>query len=33
MRSGAPEVTFADGTRAVAKPGATVLEVAEANGQ
>ena len=33
LRSGAPEVTFADGTRAVAKPGATVLEVAEANGQ
>ena len=33
MKSGAPEVTFADGTRAVAKPGATVLEVAEANGQ
>jgi nitrite reductase (NADH) large subunit len=34
MRSGAPEVTFvADGTRAVAKAGATVLEVAEANGQ
>jgi NADPH-dependent 2,4-dienoyl-CoA reductase/sulfur reductase-like enzyme/ferredoxin len=34
LRAGAPEVTFvADGTRAVAKPGATVLEVAEANGQ
>ena len=34
MRAGAPEVTFvADGTRVVAKPGATVLEIAEANGQ
>ena len=34
LKSGAPEVTFvADGTRAVAKPGATVLEIAEANGQ
>ena len=33
MKAGAPEVTFADGTRVVAKPGATVLEVAEANGQ
>ena len=33
MKSGAPEVAFEDGTRAVAKPGATVLEIAEANGQ
>ena len=34
LKSGAPEVTFvADGTRVVAKPGATVLEIAEANGQ
>jgi nitrite reductase (NADH) large subunit len=33
MKAGAPEVTFADGTRVVAKPGATVLEIAEANGQ
>jgi nitrite reductase (NADH) large subunit len=33
LKSGAPEVVFADGTRAVAKPGATVLEVAEANGK
>jgi nitrite reductase (NADH) large subunit len=33
-RAGAPEVTFLpDGTRAVAKPGVTVLEIAEANGQ
>lgn len=33
LKAGAPEVLFEDGTRAVAKPGATVLEVAEANGQ
>ena len=33
LKSGAPEVMFEDGTRAVAKAGATVLEVAEANGQ
>jgi nitrite reductase (NADH) large subunit len=33
LKSGAPEVTFEDGTRVVAKPGATVLEVAEAHGQ
>ena len=34
LKVGAPEVTFvADGTRVVAKPGATVLEIAEANGQ
>jgi NADPH-dependent 2,4-dienoyl-CoA reductase/sulfur reductase-like enzyme/ferredoxin len=33
LKAGAPEVLFEDGTRAVAKPGATVLEIAEANGQ
>jgi len=34
LKSGAPEVTFvAEGTRVVAKPGSTVLEIAEANGQ
>ena len=33
-RAGAPEVTFLPGgTRVVAKPGVTVLEIAEANGQ